>query len=252
MAGHSQFKNIMHRKKAVDAKRSRAFSKHARLIMTAARTGGGDPATNLSLRYAIDRARQENMTNDAIDRAIKNGAGRGEGSELEALTYEGYGPGGVAMLIDALTDNRARTYGEVRMAVEHNGGNLGAAGSVSWNFERRGLFFVAAAPAREDALLELSLNAEAEECLAVEGGFEISADPAKFAQVRDALAAGGLKPERSEITWVPKTVVTLPDEQVIQLVRMLESLDALDDVQSTASNLEWTEAALLAAERAGA
>lgn len=249
MAGHSQFKNIMHRKKAVDAKRSRAFSKHARLIMTAARTGGADPATNLSLRYAIDGAREENMTNEAIDRAIRNGVDRAKGSELEALTYEGYGPGGIAILIEALTDNRARTFGEVRMVVEHNGGTLGAAGSVSWNFERRALFEVTAPADKEEPVLEAALAAEADDCTRIEGGFEITADPSRFGQVKEALAAAGFKPAKSAISWLAKNTVQAGDEHVIGLVGLLSELDDLDDVQSTATNLEWTEAALAAAER---
>ena len=250
MAGHSQFKNIMHRKRAVDAKRSRAFSKHARLIMTAARTGGADPASNLALRYAIDGAREENMTNDAIERAIRNGVDRAKGSELEALTYEGYGPGGIAILIEALTDNRARTFGEVRMAVEHNGGTLGAAGSVSWNFERRALFEVAGPPEREEEVLEAALSAEADDCARIEGGFEITADSSRFGPVKEALSAAGFKPGKSSITWLPKSTVQAADEHVVSLVALLSELDDLDDVQSTATNLEWTEAALAAAERA--
>lgn len=250
MAGHSAFKNIMHRKSRVDAQRSRAFSKHARLIMTAARSGGADPATNLSLRYAIDRAREDNMTNDAIDRAIKNALGKGDAGALETLTYEGYGPGGVAILIDALTDNRARTYGEVRQAVEHHGGSLGAAGAVSWNFERRGLFFVEAPAASEEAVFEAALSGEADDCSPGEGGFEITADPTRFATVRQALEKAGFKPSRSQIAWVPKTTVQLTEAQVVSLTKLLEALDALEDVQGTATNLEWTDAALAAADRA--
>ena len=250
MAGHSPFKNIMHRKKAVDAKRSRAFSKHARLIMTAVRTGGGDPATNLALRYAIDRSREDNMTNEAIDRAIKSALGKGESGALDALTYEGYGPGGVAILIDALTDNRARTYGDVRQAVETRGGNIGATGSVAWNFERRGLFFVPAPAAKEDALFEVALSAEADDCTAGEAGFEITADPTRFASVKQALEKAGFKPERSVIAWVPKTTVQLKDEQVVQLSQLIDAVEELEDVQGTATNLEWTDAALAAAEKA--
>ena len=250
MAGHSAFKNIMHRKSRVDAQRSRAFSKHARLIMTAARTGGADPAANLSLRYAIDRAREDNMTNDAIDRAIKNALGKGDAGALETLTYEGYGPGGVAILIDALTDNRARTYGEVRQAVEHHGGSLGGAGAVSWNFDRRGLFVVEAPAEREDAVLEAVLQGEADDCSRGDGGFEITCDPTRYASVRGALEAAGFRPARSQIAWVPKTTVQLADAQVATLGKLLEALDALEDVQGTATNLEWTDAALAAVERA--
>jgi YebC/PmpR family DNA-binding regulatory protein len=250
MAGHSKFKNIMHRKKAVDAKRSRAFGKHARLIMTAARTGGGDPAMNLSLRYAIDRARDDNMTNDVIDRAVKSGAGRADGVAMESLTYEGYGPGGVAILIDALTDNRSRTFGEVRLAVEHNGGSLGATGSVAWNFERRGVFLVLGDASQEEAVLEAALEAEADNCSAIEEGFEVTSDPLRFGQVKEALTKAGFKPEKSEIAWIAKNTVTLDDVQVVQLVQMINELDELDDVQSTDTNLEWTDSALAAAEGA--
>jgi len=250
MAGHSPFKNIMHRKKAVDAKRSRAFSKHARLIMSAVRTGGGDPAMNLTLRYAIDRSREDNMTNEAIDRAIKAALGKADAGQLETLTYEGYGPGGVALLIDALTDNRARTFGEVRLAVEHNGGTLGATGSVSWNFERRGLYFVPAPADKEEALLEVAMVAEADDCSPSEGGFGITADPIRFAQVKQALEAAGFKPSKSEVAWVPKTTVTLSDAQVVQLTVLIEALEELDDVQGVATNLEWTDAALAAADKA--
>jgi YebC/PmpR family DNA-binding regulatory protein len=248
MAGHSQFKNIMHRKKAVDAKRSRAFSKQARLIMSAVRTGGPDPATNLSLRYAIDRARDDNMTNDAIDRAVRKGAGEGGGVAMEALTYEGYGPGGVAILIEALTDNRNRTISEVRQVVEHNGGSMGASGSVAWNFERRAIFLVPGAPEQEEALLEVVLAAEADDCSPTEGGFEVTADPGRFALVKEALGAAGLRPEKGEIAWVPKSTVRLANEQVATLVALISALDDLDDVQSPATTLEWTDEALQAAE----
>jgi YebC/PmpR family DNA-binding regulatory protein len=250
MAGHSQFKNIMHRKKAVDAKRSRTFSKHARLIMTAAKTGGADTATNLSLRYAIERARDDNMPNDAIDRAIKKGSGEGGGAALEALTYEGYGPGGVAILVESLTDNRNRTYSEVRKVVEHNGGNLGAAGSVAWNFERRAVFLVRGESNQEERVLEAALAAEADDCSPIDEGFEVSADPARFAQVKEALVEAGFRPEKSEIAWLPKTTVKLEGEAVGQLVRLISELDELDDVQATATNLEWTDEALEAAEQA--
>jgi YebC/PmpR family DNA-binding regulatory protein len=249
MAGHSQFKNIMHRKKAVDAKRSRAFSKHARLIMSATRTGGADPGTNLSLRYAIDRARDDNMTNEAIDRAVRKGAGETGGVEMVSLTYEGYGPGGVAILIEALTDNRNRTVGEVRTVIEHNGGSMGATGSVAWNFERRAMFFVQGTPEQEEAVLEAALSADADDCSPTEGGFEVTADPVRYGRVSKALIDADFRPEKSEIGWVPKSTVRLTDEQVSTLVGLLTALDELDDVQSTSTNLEWTAEALAVAER---
>ncbi|MCB9898422.1 MAG: YebC/PmpR family DNA-binding transcriptional regulator [Planctomycetes bacterium] len=251
MAGHSQFKNIMHRKGAVDAKRSRAFSKHARLIMNAARVGGADPATNLSLRYAIDRARQDNMTKDAIERAILKGSGGGEGAAMETITYEGYGPGGVAILVETLTDNRNRTVAEVRNTIDRNGGAMGENGSVAWNFERKAVFFVAADPEKEDEVMMAAMEAEADDCAAIDGGFEITAEPSRFGSVSEALEAAGFQPEKSEVASLPKTTVRLDDaEQVQTLVRLLNLLDELDDVQSCATNLEWTDAALAAAEGA--
>ena len=251
MAGHSKFKNIMHRKKAVDAKRSNAFSKHARLIMTAARNGGSDIGMNLSLRYAIERARADNMPKDAIQRAVDKGAGDAEGVALDSITYEGYGPGGVAILVDTLTDNRNRTVTDVRNALDHNGGNLGESGSVSWNFERKAIFFVPAEADKEEEILMVAMEAEADDCSLTEGGFEITADPTLFGVVGEALEAAGFKAEKSEIDSLPKSTVTLEDpEQVKKLVRIIGLLDDLDDVQGTSTNLEWTPAALEAAENA--
>jgi len=251
MAGHSKFKNIMHRKKAVDAKRSRAFSKHGRLIMNAARIGGGDLAMNLSLRYAVDRARSDNMPKDAIERAIAKGTGEGSDTVMEEVTYEGYGPGGVAILVDTLTDNRNRTVGEVRNILEKNGGSMGESGCVAWNFDRKAVFFVAAEPAQEEELMLLAMEAEADDCTSSEGGFEITADPTLFGAVSEALAAGGHTPEKSEIAPLPKTTVALDDvEQVRTLVRLLDLLEDIDDVQSCATNIEWTDAAIAAAEDA--
>ena len=250
MAGHSKFKNIMHRKKAVDAKRSNAFSKHARLIMTAARTGGGDPATNLSLRYAIDRAKADNMTKDAIERAVQKGAGGGDGTDMESITYEGYGPGGVAILVDTLTDNRNRTIAEVRNAIDRNGGNLGESGSVAWTIERKAVFFVPGQPQQEEQIMLAAMEGEAEDCSATDGGFEITAEPTAFGSVIEALVAAGFPPEKSEIAPLPKSTVTVDDpDKVRTLVRLLGLLDDLDDVQSTATNLEWTDEALAAAEQ---
>ncbi|MED5330925.1 MAG: YebC/PmpR family DNA-binding transcriptional regulator [Planctomycetota bacterium] len=245
MAGHSKFKNIMHRKKAVDAKRSNAFNKHAKLIMSAARTGGADVSTNLTLRHAIERARSDNMTKDAIARAIAKGAGGGDEKALETITYEGYGPGGVAMLIEALTDNRNRTVSEVRNVMDKNGGRLGDSGSVAWNFERKAVFFVAGPAEKEEEVLLVAMEAEADDCESIEGGFEITADPTRFGIVADALEAGGFSAERSDIASLAKTTVTLEDpDQIRKVVNLMGLLEALEDVQSTASNLDWTDAAL--------
>ncbi len=251
MAGHSKFKNIMHRKKAVDAKRSNAFSKHARLIMTAARNGGGDIAMNLSLRYAIDRAKADNMSKDAIERAVLKGSGGGEGVAMDAITYEGYGPGGVAILVETLTDNRNRTVGDVRIALDRHGGNLGEAGSVAWTFERKAIFFVSGEPEQEEEIMMAAMEGDAEDCTPADGGFEITAEPTAFGTVAEALEAAGFRPEKSEIAALPKTTVVVEDvDKVALLVRLLSALDDLDDVQTTACNLEWTTEALQAAEQA--
>ena len=251
MAGHSKFKNIMHRKKAVDAKRSNAFNKHARLIMTAARNGGADIATNLSLRYAIERARADNMPKDAIQRAVDKGAGGADADALESITYEGYGPGGVAILVETLTDNRNRTVGEVRNTLQTHGGSMGESGSVAWNFESKAQFFVEAPADKEEELLMLAMEAEADDCSAADDGFEITAASTLFGQVAEALEQAGFKPTKSEIGSLPKSTVTLEDAEKVQtLVRLLGALDELDDVQGTATNLEWTDAALAAAENA--
>jgi YebC/PmpR family DNA-binding regulatory protein len=251
MAGHSKFKNIMHRKKAVDAKRSNAFSKHARLIMTAARNGGSDIGMNLSLRYAIERARADNMPKDAIERAVVKGSGGGEGVAMDSITYEGYGPGGVAILVETLTDNRNRTVGDVRITLDRHGGNLGESGSVAWTFERKAIFFVAGTEDQEEEIMLAAMEGEAEDCSFSEGGFEVTAEPTAFGTVGEALEAAGFKPEKSEIASLPKTTVVVEDsEKVALLVRLLEALDELDDVQNTACNIEWTPEALAAAEQA--
>jgi len=251
MAGHSKFKNIMHRKKAVDAKRSNAFSKHARLIMTAARNGGADVGMNLTLRYAIERARADNMPKDAIERAVVKGSGGSDGVAMDSITYEGYGPGGVAILVETLTDNRNRTVGDVRIALDRHGGNLGESGSVAWTFERKAIFFVPAAADQEEAVMLAAMEGEAEDCSAIDGGFEVTAEPTAFGKLAEALEAAGFKPEKSEIASLPKTTVVVEDaDKVVSLVHLLEALDELDDVQTTACNIEWTAEALEAAERA--
>ncbi len=251
MAGHSKFKNIMHRKKAVDAKRSNAFSKHARLIMTAARTGGSDMGMNLSLRYAVDRARADNMPKDAIQRAVDKGSGDGDGVPMESITYEGYGPGGVAILVETLTDNRNRTVGEVRNTLDRNGGNMGESGSVAWNFERKAVFFIEAEADKEEDILMVAMEAEADDCSATDDGFEVTADPTLFGVISEALEAAGFKAAKSEIDSLPKTTVVLENpDHVRALLRILGLLDDLDDVQTTSTNLEWTAEALEAAENA--
>src|SRR5207244_1745334 len=200
MSGHSHWATIKHKKGAIDAKRGKLFSKLSRAIIIAPRHGGGDPEMNLKLRYAIDKARQVSMPKDNIERAIKRGTGEMEGMHFEEITYEGYGPGGVAIMVDVLTDNRNRTNGEVRKIFERGGGKLGSAGNVGFLFDRKGVFPVSAATHDEDKLLEVALEAGADDVKRDGDHFLVTCDPASFAQVQDALAKAGVKAENAEIT----------------------------------------------------
>src|SRR6516225_3662589 len=204
MSGHSHWATIKHKKGAIDAKRGKLFSKLSRAIIIAARHGGGDPEMNLKLRYAIDKARQVSMPKDNIERAIKRGTGEVEGQVFEELTYEGYGPGSVALLVDVLTDNRNRTNGEVRKIFERSGGKLASAGSVAYQFERKGLFSIDAAGVDEDTLMGIALDAGADDLKRSGSTFDITCDPAHFNQVQEALKKSNLTPVVAEISQVPK------------------------------------------------
>lgn len=239
MAGHSHWSKIKRQKGATDAKKGKVFSKHARLIMTAARIGGGDPAMNLRLRLAIDKAKADGMPKDNVERAVKKGAGELEGAAFESVVYEGYLPGGVAVLIDALTDNRTRTVGDVRNILERGGGRLATSGSVQWGFEQRALFRVAASAASEERLMELALDAGADDIKSAGDEFEVFAPPQSFASVRDALAKGAIAPRSAEITWIPKSTVEVKEVETGRaILATLEALDDNDDVQSTITNFE--------------
>src|SRR5262245_8026459 len=200
MSGHSHWATIKHKKGAIDAKRGKLFSKLSRAIIIAAKHGGGDPETNLKLRYAIDTAREVSMPKDNIERAIKRGTGEMEGMTFEEITYEGYGPGGVAILVDVLTDNRNRTNGEVRKVFERGGGKMGSAGNVAYLFERKGIFSVDARSQDEDALLAVALEAGAEDVRRDGDHFLVVCDPAGFAEVKQGLQKGAVKTESEEIT----------------------------------------------------
>src|SRR5438045_5749657 len=212
MSGHSHWATIKHKKGAVDAKRGKLWSKLSRAIIIAARHGGGDPNMNLKLRYAIDKARQVSMPKDNIERAIKRGTGDTEGQIFEELTYEGIGPGGVALLVDVVTDNRNRTSGEVRKIFERGGGKMGSAGNVSYLFERKGMILVDGQGKDEDTMLGIVLDAGAEDLKASGGQFEITTDPASFAQVRTALEKAGVKIESAEVAQVPTAAVDVDEE----------------------------------------
>src|SRR5438132_236944 len=204
MSGHSHWATIKHKKGAVDAKRGKLWSKLSRAIIIAARHGGGDPNMNLKLRYAIDKARQVSMPKDNIERAIKRGTGEMEGMTFDEIQYEGYGPGGVAILVDVLTDNRNRTNGEIRKIFERAGGKMGSPGSVGYLFERKGLFGIDGSAIDEDTLLGIALDAGADDVKKQGSQFEVLCDPASFNQVQEALKAKGLTPTLAEISQIPK------------------------------------------------
>jgi YebC/PmpR family DNA-binding regulatory protein len=241
MSGHSHWATIKHKKGAIDAKRGKLWSKLSRAIIIAARHGGGDPTMNLKLRYAIDKAREVSMPKDNIERAIKRGTGDLEGAVLEEITYEGYGPGGVAVLVDVLTDNRNRTAGEVRKIFERGGGKMGSAGNVAFLFERKGLISVDANATDEDTLLGIALDAGAEDMKRSGSTFEITCDPTVFAQVKEAVEAKGLTPVAAEITQLPKAPKDVDVETVKKVMKLIENLDDHDDVQQVYSDLHLTE-----------
>jgi len=244
MAGHSKWKQIKHYKAATDAKRGAHFTKLIREITMAAKLGGGDPAGNPRLRTAIDIAKAASMPKENIERAVKKGTGDLEGVEYSEITYEGYGPGGVAILIFSLTDNPNRTVAEVRHKLSRAGGNLGAANSVSWMFERKGLLYIDAAKYGEDAALEAALEAGAEDFKSEGEQFEVTTDPADIHAVRTALEAKGFEISAAELASVPKNLVRVEGKTADSLVKLLEELEDLDDVQKVAANcdLEMDEA----------
>ena len=238
MSGHSKWSTIKHKKGALDAKRGKLFSKLARLIITAARQGGGDPSMNLSLRYAIEKARAANMTKDTIERAVKKGTGDLEGTMLEELLYEGYGPGGVALLLEVLTDNRNRTASGVRKIIENRGGSLGSTGCVAWMFQTKGVFMIDASKVGEDRLMDIALDAGAEDLKAEGESFQVTCEPSAFEDVRKALAEAGLEPELSEIQRVPMQTVKVEGAKAKQVLDLVSQLEDHDDVQNVYSNFD--------------
>jgi YebC/PmpR family DNA-binding regulatory protein len=243
MAGHSQFKNIMHRKGRQDAKRARTFTRLVREVQVAARAGLPDPASNPRLRAALQAARAANVPKDNIERAIRRGSG-GEGESFEEVRYEGYGPGGVALIVETLTDNRNRTAAEVRAAFSKLGGSLGETGSVSYQFDRVGEIVYPAEAADPDAMLEAAIEAGAEDCRSDESGHEIICAPDDLAAVRDALEARLGPPAAARLGWRPQAIVPVADDQAETLFRLLETLDDSDDVQRVIANFEVDDAVL--------
>jgi YebC/PmpR family DNA-binding regulatory protein len=244
MAGHSHWANIAHKKGLIDAKRGKLWSKLAKAIIIAAKSGGGDPDANLKLRYAIIDAKAGNMPKDTIDRAVKKGTGELEGVNYEEILYEGYGPGGVAVLCDILTDNRNRTAPEVRKLFEISGGKLGGAGSVAWMFDRKGLLVIPADQTTEEALMDLALEAGADDVQHVGETFEITCSPDVYSGICDAIEKAGLKPELSEIARIPKDTVELDADTGRTVLKLMELLDDHDDVQKVASNFNIPDEAM--------
>ncbi|MCZ7591136.1 MAG: YebC/PmpR family DNA-binding transcriptional regulator [Kiritimatiellae bacterium] len=242
MAGHSKWANIKHKKAAADAVKGRVFSKIAKEIMVAARSGGGDTSANITLRALVQKARSVNMSADNIERAIKRGTGEVEGVVLEEIMYEGYGPAGVSVIVQTLSDNKNRTAAEVRHVFTKHGGNLAGAGSVMRNFKRRGYFTVPVVSVDEDRLLEIALEAGAEDVRNDGESFEVICEPSQFGAVSDALAAATLNTDTAEITMLPDSTapVTEPDKAK-QILGFIEALEALDDVQNVYANLDISD-----------
>ncbi|QSA95804.1 YebC/PmpR family DNA-binding transcriptional regulator [Methylococcus sp. EFPC2] len=241
MAGHSKWANIQHRKGAQDARRGKLFTKLIREITVASRMGGGDPSNNPRLRAAIDKGLSNNMSKDVIERAIKKGIGAGDTDNYEEVRYEGYGPGGVAVMVDCLTDNRNRTVSEVRHAFSKAGGNLGTDGSVAYLFSKIGILSYPAG-ANEDALMEAALEAGAEDVVGNDdGSFDVLTSPESFLAVKEALAGAGLNPENAEITQRASTSSSLEQDDAEKMIRLLERLEDLDDVQNVYSNADISE-----------
>jgi YebC/PmpR family DNA-binding regulatory protein len=231
MAGHSRWANVKHRKERADAKRGKIFTRLIREITVAARLGGGDPAGNPRLRLALEKAREQNLPGDNIQRAIQRGSGELEGAAYEEVRYEGYGPGGAAVMLDCLTDNRTRTVAEVRHAFTKNGGNLGSDGSVAYLFKHCGQF-VFAPGTSEDKVMETALDAGAEDVFKNDDdSVELVCAPADFAAVKEALSRAGLKPELAEITWKAGAEAQMGAEDAARMRRLLDALESLDDVQ---------------------
>jgi len=239
MSGHSHWAGIKYKKAAADAKRGKIWSKIARMIIVAAKNGGGDPAANLALRYAIDKAKAANMPKDTIEKAIKKGTGEVEGVSFEEVLYEGYGPGGVAIMVEALTDNRNRTTPEIKRLFERHGGSLGASGCVNWMFSKKGLITVSTADTGEEQLLEIALNAGADDMQNTGEVFEVTCDPAAYEKLKERLQEKEIPTEVAEISMVPQNTVPVNDDNTAKkIISLMEDFEDHDDVQNTYANFD--------------
>lgn len=244
MAGHSKWANIKHRKERQDKKKGKVWSKCSRAIIAAARAGGGDPETNLTLRYAIDEAKYANMPKDTIQRAVDKGAGAGAGEDFQQVSYEGYGPGGVAVIVDALTDNKTRTVSEVRNIFNKGGGNMGGAGSVAFMFDTLGQILIEASGASEEAVMEAALEAGADDVqppAGDDGFWTIVTEPTAFLTIKDAVEAAGLTIAEAEIAKIPQNTVELRGSDARKLMNLIDALEDSDDVQKVYTNADIPE-----------
>ncbi|MGV6813868.1 MAG: YebC/PmpR family DNA-binding transcriptional regulator [Phycisphaerales bacterium] len=251
MAGHSKWANIKHRKGRQDAKRSKIWSKCSKAIMVAARSGGGDPETNLALRYAIDEAKYANMPKDTIKRAIAKGSGETGGAEYQELIYEGYGPAGTAFLVIALTDNNTRTVGDVRSTFKKRGGSMGNAGTVAFMFSTKGQIIIDASQYDEDTVMDAALEAGADDVQAPEGTddenkgvWTVLTDPTEFIAVKESLEAGGIEIMEAEIARIPENTVAVGGEDVQKVMNLIDALEDNDDVQKVYTNSDFDADAL--------
>ncbi len=248
MSGHSKWSTIKRKKGALDAKRGRIFTRLTKEIIVAAKLGGGDPSGNPRLRLAIANAKAENMPKDNIERAIKKGTGELEGVTYEEYTFEGYGPGGVAIMVEVMTDNKNRTLPEVRSVFNKNSGSLGEAGSVAWMFEKKGIITVDSRGVDEETLMEAALEAGAEDIVSEGGIFEVFTAPQDFENVKRAIDDAGIKSITAEITMRPKTTVRVEGKEAEAVIRLLDRLEELDDVQKVYANFDISDETLEAME----
>ncbi|MCG8641174.1 MAG: YebC/PmpR family DNA-binding transcriptional regulator [Desulfobacterales bacterium] len=238
MSGHSKWSTIKHKKGAADAKRGKIFTKLIKEITVAARLGGGDPEANPRLRHAISAARSQNMPKDTFERAIKKGTGELEGVNYEEILYEGYGPGGVAVLVETMTDNRNRTIAEVRNIFGKAGGNVGTDGCVAWMFDKKGLISVSKEDSDEETLMDIALDAGAEDIKEETDSFDIIIEPAAFDTVKDAIDNAGIKYNMAEITMIPQNLTKVEGKEAEQVIRFMEALDDSDDIQKFYTNAD--------------
>jgi YebC/PmpR family DNA-binding regulatory protein len=241
VSGHSKWATIKHKKGKTDARRGKLFSKLSRAITVAAREGGIDPAMNISLANAIEKAKAESMPKDNIEKAIQRGGGGVEGEQYESILYEGYGPAGVAIIVDVLTDNKNRSAAEVRNIFSKHGGQLAQPGAVAWGFERRGSIVIDGAKYAEDDVMAAAIDAGAEDVVSDEGAFQVLTEPSDFGAVRDALTAAGIEFDNAELTMIPKTTVKLEENDARKTMKIMDALEDSDDVQEVYANFDIPE-----------